>query len=74
MPVGQDPLMSKMQALLSIRAKRRLFTCPVCGQVTGVVSVAYKILLKWARCELCGGEFLIENDQPQALMNSMVRP
>jgi transcription elongation factor Elf1 len=43
----------------------KVFTCPLCGQLTGVKTPMDFILLKWVTCEECNGEFLIENNQPK---------
>jgi transcription elongation factor Elf1 len=45
---------------------KKIFTCPLCGQQTGVETPLDFIFTKWATCEKCGREFLIENDQPRA--------
>jgi transcription elongation factor Elf1 len=45
---------------------RKIFTCTLCGQPTGVETQLDFIFMKWATCEKCEREFLIKNNQPRA--------
>jgi hypothetical protein len=45
--------------------QRKVFTGPLCEQLTGVETPMDFILLKRGTCEECNGEFFIENNQPK---------
>jgi transcription elongation factor Elf1 len=56
---------SGTESELSPAMHRKIFTCPLCGQQTGVETPMDFIFMKWAMCEKCGREFLIKNNEPR---------
>jgi len=43
----------------------RLFTCPLCGKETIVVTPMDYIFAKRVTCNECGKDFIIENEKPK---------